>query len=77
MPKFDLIAILAMIAVVASAIIAGSLFPSGKSSIVTTSTIRTNASSDASTGVGGGGEVDNGAGTNMATFRSFGSISNH
>ena len=73
MPKFDLIAILAMIAVVASAIIAGSLFPSGKSSIVTTSTIRTNASSGASTG----GGVDNVTGTNMASFRSFGSISNH
>ena len=53
MPKLDLIAILAMIAVVASAIIAGSLFPSGKSSIVTTSTIRTSTSSPSS-GAGGG-----------------------
>jgi hypothetical protein len=75
MPKLDLIAILAMVAVVASAIIAGSLFPSGKSSIVTTSTIRTNANS-ASTGGGGGGIEDNMTGTNMTSFGSFGS-SNH
>jgi hypothetical protein len=76
MPKLDLIAILAMIAVVASAIIAGSLFPSGKSSIVTTSTIRTSTSNPSSAG-GGGGEVDNMTGTNMTSFGSFGSKSNH
>ena len=73
MPKLDLIAILAMVAVVASAIIAGSLFPSGKSSIVTTSTIRTSASSASTTG----GGIDNMTGTNMTSFGSFGSISNH
>jgi hypothetical protein len=76
MPKLDLIAILAMIAVVASAIIAGSLFPSGKSSIVTTSTIRTNTNSPSS-GAGGGGEINNMTGTNMTSFGSFGNISNH
>jgi hypothetical protein len=75
MPKLDLIAILAMIAVVASAIIAGSLFPSGKSSIVTTSTIRTSTSSPSS-GVGGGGG-DNMTGTKMTSFGRFGNISNH
>lgn len=66
MPELNLIPILTMIAVVASAIIAGSLFPSGKSSIVVTSTVGGNASSALSDKVG-----DNMTGINTTNFDSL------